>query len=449
MIQRLGSTGIFIIIIFIITAIIVDTSIVSIATSAGGLRSSVSDIALFTFMVFVFAVGQYVILAFVKQGYKDKEGKIGGLKHHGLDLIDKAVTITQYALIAILFSTILQMSFMSSYHIFTLKATIFISYGLSFILLALLAKRFFSWFKLNHNLVVLAYALAISMISINAAITIIYTNTQLNENTQQAYIRPVRSLTGSITTADVIYGSAYVLTSVLSFILTWIAAVLLLRHYSRKLGMTKYWIIVSIPLAYFLSQFQPLFLYSFADLRLSNPVLFGIIYNLIFSISKPAGGVLFGIAFWSVAKSLTSKTVKSYMMISAYGMMLLFTVNQPTGLTLVPYPPFGLTSICFMVLASYLVTLGVYSSATSVSEDSRLRQTIRKIALRESQFLDVIGTAQMEQELQRRVIAIYAKTKNSMLNETGISSSIDENDIKSYLQEIVEEVKVEKRRKKE
>ena len=36
-----------------------------------------------------------------------------------------------------------------------------------------------------------------------------------------------------------------------------------------------------------------------------------------------------------------------------------------------------------------------------------------------------------------------------MLNETGISSSVDENDIKSYLQEILEEVKVEKRRKKE
>jgi MFS family permease len=449
MIQKLGSTGIFLIIFFIIIAIIVDTSIVSIATSAGGLRSSVSDIALFTFMVLVFAVGQYIILAFVKQGYKDKERKIGGLKDHGLDRIDKTVTITQYALIAILVSTILQMLFMSSYHVIVLRATIFISYGLSFILLALLAKRFFSWFKLNHNLVVLAYALAITMISINAAITIIYTNTQLNENIQQDYIRPVRSLTGSFTNVDVIYGSVYVLTSVLSFILTWIATVLLLRHYSRKLGLTKYWIIVSIPLAYFLSQFQPLFLYSFADLRLSNPVLFGIIYNLIFSISKPAGGVLFGIAFWSVAKSLTSKTVKSYMMISAYGIMLLFTVNQPTGLTLVPYPPFGLTSICFMVLASYLVSLGVYSSATSVYEGSRLRQTIRKIALRESQFLDAIGTAQMEQELQTRVIAIYAKTKNSMIKETGISSSVDENDVKSYLQEILEEVKVEKRRKNE
>jgi hypothetical protein len=447
MIERLGSTGIFIIIIFIIIAIIVDTSIVSIATSAGGLRSSVSDIALFIFMVLVFAVGQYVTLAFVKREYKDKEGKIGGLKHHDLDWINKAVAITQYALIAILVFTILQMLFMSSYHILILKATIFISYGLSFILLALLAKRFFSWFKLNHNLVVLAYALAITMISINAIITIIYINNEFIND--PAIIRPIRSLTGALSSPDITLSSLYVITSVLSFILIWIATVLLLRHYSRKLGMTKYWIIVSIPLAYFLSQFQPLFLYSFADLRLSNPVLFGIIYNLIFNISKPAGGVLFGIAFWTVAKSLTNKTVKSYMMISAYGMMLLFTVNQPTGLTLIPYPPFGLTSICFMVLASYLVSLGVYSSATSVSEDSRLRQSIRKIALRESQFLDAIGTAQMEQELQRRVITIYGNTKNSMLNETGISSSIDENDIKSYLQEILEEVKVEKRRKKE
>ena len=398
-------------------------------------------------MVLVFVVGQYVILAFIKQLHKDKEAKIGGLKQRYLDWLDKAVTITQYALIAILVFTILQILFMSSYHILILKSTIFTSYGLSFILLALLAKRFFSWFKLNHNLVVLAYALATTMISINAIITIIYINNEFIND--PAIIRPIRSLTGALASPDITLSSLYVLTSVLSFILTWIATVLLLRHYSRKLGMIKYWIIVSIPLAYFLSQFQPLFLYSFADLRLSNPVLFGIIYNLIFSISKPIGGVLFGIAFWSVSKSLTNKKVKGYMMISAYGMMLLFTVNQPTGLTLIPYPPFGLTSICFMVLASYLVSLGVYSSATSVSEDSRLRQSIRKIALRESQFLDVIGTAQMEQELQRRVIAIYAKTKNSMVKETGISSSVDENDVKSYLQEILEEVKVEKRRKKE
>jgi hypothetical protein len=330
---------------------------------------------------------------------------------------------------------------MSSYHVIVLRATIFISYGLSFILLALLAKRFFSWFKLNHNLVVLAYALAITMISINAAITIIYTNTQLNENIQQDYIRPVRSLTGSFTNVDVIYGSVYVLTSVLSFILTWIATVLLLRHYSRKLGLTKYWIIVSIPLAYFLSQFQPLFLYSFADLRLSNPVLFGIIYNLIFSISKPAGGVLFGIAFWIVAKSLTSKTVKSYMIISAYGMMLLFTVNQPTGLTLIPYPPFGLVTISFMGLSSYLILVGVYSSAISVAQDVNLRKSIRKTVEQHSNLLDNIGTSQMEQEVQKKVVKVTKDLSYQTEEKTGIQTSLEEQDIKEYLNKAIAEVK--------
>jgi signal transduction histidine kinase len=393
-------------------------------------------------MVLVFAVGQYVVLTSIKQEYKDKDGKIGGLKKHGLDWIDKTVTITQYALIAILVFTILQMLFMSSYHVIVLRATIFISYGLSFILLALLAKRFFSWFKLNHNLVVLAYALATTMISINAAITIIYTNTQISENTQQDYVRPIRSLTGSFSSTDAIYDSAYVITSVLSFILTWIATVLLLRHYSKKLGMIKYWIIVSIPLAYFLSQFQSLFLYSFADLRLSNPVLFGIIYNLIFSVSKPAGGILFGIAFWSISKNLTSKTVKSYLMISAYGMMLLFTVNQPTGLTLIPYPPFGLVTISFMGLSSYMILVGIYSSAISVAQDVKLRQAIKRTAIDQSKLLISIGSAQIEKEIEKKVITVTQKEKYELIEQTGVQPSLTQGDMKQYLDSVLKEIKV-------
>ena len=157
-------------------------------------------------------------------------------------------------------------------------------------------------------------------------------------------------------------------------------------------------------------------------------------------MSKPAGGVLFGIAFWTVSRRLTSKQVKTYMIISAYGMTLVFAANQPTGLILIPYPPFGLTSICFMVLATYLVFLGIYSSAISVAEDSRLRQSIRKIALKESQFLDVIGTAEMEQEIERRVVLMTAATKENIEKETGVSSSFDDEDIRKYLHEVLQEI---------
>jgi hypothetical protein len=94
-----------------------------------------------------------------------------------------------------------------------------------------------------------------------------------------------------------------------------------------------------------------------------------------------------------------------------------------------------------MVLATYLVFLGIYSSAMSVAEDSRLRQSIRKIAFTESRFLDVIGTAEMEREILRKAIPMFAMAKDSMLKETGISSSVEENDMKSYLQEVLEEVK--------
>jgi hypothetical protein len=75
--------------------------------------------------------------------------------------------------------------------------------------------------------------------------------------------------------------------------------VLLLKHYSRKLGRAKDWIIVSIPLAYFLSQFEPLFLDVLTPFRLSDLILFGIVYTLIFSAAKPVGGILFGVGFWT------------------------------------------------------------------------------------------------------------------------------------------------------
>lgn len=218
-----------------------------------------------------------------------------------------------------------------------------------------------------------------------------------------------------------------------------------MKHYSKKLGKIKYWILVTIPLAYFLSQFQPLFLFTFDEFRLSDPVLFGIVYTLLFSISKPLGGVLFGVAFWIVARNLKDSKVKGYLIISAYGMTLLFASNQPSALLLVPYPPFGLVTVCFMGLASYLLYLGIYSSALSVSEDSRLRRTIRKAALEESQqFLDAIGSAEMEQEIQKKVLRFSKKTKALMEYETGISTSIDDEDIKRYLDEVLIELKGKK-----
>ena len=97
-----------------------------------------------------------------------------------------------------------------------------------------------------------------------------------------------------------------------------------------------------------------------------------------------------------------------------------------------------------MGLASYMLLLGVYSSAISVSEDSKIRQSIRHVALREPKLLDSIGIAQMEQEIQKRVLAATRKTQEIMTEETGILSSLSEEDMKLYLQQVIEEVQESK-----
>ena len=56
---------------------------------------------------------------------------------------------------------------------------------------------------------------------------------------------------------------------------------------------------------------------------------------------------------------MSRNIVKQYMMISAYGMMLLFSSNQAAGLVLAPYPPFGLATVAFFGLASYLIFIGM------------------------------------------------------------------------------------------
>jgi hypothetical protein len=276
------------------------------------------------------------------------------------------------------------------------------------------------------------------MISISAGFTILYVTNELigKPANIQPELTPLAPYSGTYNA----FNSGYVVTSFLSFILTWIATVLLLHSYSRKFGRAKYWILVSIPLVYFLSQFQALFLNIFTQFRLSEPILFGVFYTLFFSATIPAGGVLFGIAFWSVARNIRSNMVRQYMMISAYGMILLFSSNQASGLVLTPYPPFGLTTVSFFGLASYLIFLGIYSSAISVAEDSSLRQTIRSFAA-ESRLLDSIGTAQMEQEIQARVIAFTKRNQDIMVEETGIEPSLTEEEMKEYLEQVILEVK--------
>ena len=179
----------------------------------------------------------------------------------------------------------------SSYNTALILLVLIFSYGLSCIALGFLAFRFFLWFKSRGSLNVLLYGISGSMFIISN----IFIMTFVSYVTPQigAMIQPHGHLImyfNNPGSPEYFMYNGYVISSILSFILFWVSTALMLRHYSKRLGRIKYWILVSIPLLYFLSQFVAVFLSLFNSLMMENPLVFGIVLSVTFSISKSAWG---------------------------------------------------------------------------------------------------------------------------------------------------------------
>jgi len=67
-----------------------------------------------------------------------------------------------------------------------------------------------------------------------------------------------------------------------------------------------------------------------------------------------------------------------------------------------------------------------------------LRKTIRKSTI---ELLGDMGTAQMEQEVQKRILRIVKSNKEKLESDSGISSSITEDDVKEYLELLKQELR--------
>jgi hypothetical protein len=359
------------------------------------------------------------------------------------NILHKTIILVQCAIAAIFFSVLLQILLTSVYYVALIASITTLSYVVAGVMMSILSYKFFSWFRLRGNMLILSYGLSSAMIAINFAFTMafvsnlffFYVPSSIPVHlglTYAPFIPP-----GSI--VEMLY-EGYFTTSVVSFTLWWIATALLLKHYSQRLGKGKYWLIIALPLTYFLLQFLPSIQDLFSLLP-NSPDIFTIV-TIIFTISKPVGGVLFGAAFWILVRSLGhANIVKHYMIICAYGLILIFVSNQAPVLLNFSYPPFGLATISFLGLSGYLTVVGVYFSATSVSQDIELRRTIRTYTINQSKLLDDISYAQMQQKIEKTVLDLSKKQEEEMVQQTGLHPSIDEEDMRQYLEDVIREVR--------
>ena len=146
---------------------------------------------------------------------------------------------------------------------------------------------------------------------------------------------------------------------------------------------------------------------------------------LIFSLAGIFTGIVFGVTFLSVARTLTKRkrSKKSYdngrlWIPSLLYRWLCYGFTGSLSTVRISY------LVSFIGLSCYLIYSGLYSSAVTVSQDVALRNSIRKSVTEQSKLLDSIGTAQMEQELESRVLTISKKVSDKMEEETGVETSM-------------------------
>lgn len=406
----------------------------------------ISSWSIFFFVIIcaVYSVGSYFILRFVSENSREIRAK-----DRYFNMIHLIVTIAQYLLVAIMIYIVLEILITSQYHTIMLTAVVDITGFLTVSILCLCAQRFFSWFRSYKNsLVVLLYASSFALFAFGLFFI------SVNEFFLMSEKEPIRTPQSEVTFPSDYFepGSflantfdTYQYTYTIAFVILMAGTALLLHHYSKKIGRIKFWLIVSLPILYKVS--TSLENFGLITLDTDTELFY---YWLISSLSTSAGGILFGVAFWTAAKTIREDSVvRKYLIIAAFGFVLHFISNNLT-LTAASYPPFGIATLIPLPLSAYMIFLGVYCSAISISQDIQLRQSIKKVATQDSNLLSSIGTAHMAQEIQRKIDRfkdVVQEEEKELEQKTGIEANIKEEDIKSILEEVLQEVSKTKKPK--
>lgn len=436
-------------VIVLVVAFVVDSNIGYIADFIPDFLISNEGIALFIGIAVVYAVGGIMILRYVKA----TESEARALH---LSTTNKAVTVAQYVLIAITAFIIAQILASAQYHTMSLAAILCISYGLWIVTLALLARAFTAWLRSStasrnnkRNLMVLILTLSMIAYVVNGVTLLASYLAMLQEQQKEV-----------VTSEDVAFfpefdpeslyhqiNLAAQISSTVAYVLTWIGTVMLLQPYIKKIGTNKFYAIMGAAMLYYIIIY-PVFVLGYftpiteeTDTDVMNNIL-------IFGMASVLSGIIFGVAFISVARTLQKgSALRQYMIIAACGFVLFYVAGSAT-VTQLAYPPYGLASVAFTGLACYLIYSGLYSAAISVSQDFQLRESIRRSAMhKHSKFLENIGTAHMEEEKHNLVMSVSRRSE-MMEQESGVESSMTEDDMQDYLGDVLKEIEVMREKEK-
>ena len=435
--RKCNDSQMYIVTLLLFSVLIIDAVINNTSDFLQDQIASPPGIIQFISIGIIFIIGQYVILRHIKTKTKNIRSKF-----RYLDILHNVVMVIQYALCSIFVIIILEMLIVSRYQLVYLIVAEFLSYVLYISLLILFAERLFRWYHSDRStIVVLLYGISAIILALSSFVALIEDN--LNLLTKEPVITPAQKVVfPPIEPGTLVFllSEIYHYSDLIATVLVWSTTVLLLHHYFdrlTRLGKIKVWVLMTAPLIYFLSSFAGVF-----DLYSPETDAEFFWFYIYTSLNSAAAGILFGLSFRVVAKSIRPQSsAREYIILAAFGFALLF-ISSLSVITPAAYPPVGLAGVSTMGLSAYLIFIGIYSSGISISEDLNIQRSIKKNATEEARLLVSIGSAQMRQKLEKKVLQDANQEVEEMMKSTGIQPSLTETEMRRYLNTVLKEIRV-------
>ena len=91
----------------------------------------------------------------------------------------------------------------------------------------------------------------------------------------------------------------------------------------------------------------------------------------------------------------------------------------------------------FIPLGAYLLFIGIFTSATNVARDAKLRKEFHKSAMSQFNLLKTIGITQMEKELLKEYKPILARSNEL---EEPRYQPLEQSDLKEIIHDVLQEL---------
>jgi hypothetical protein len=432
--------------------------------------------------IIVGAVGSFIILKYVSQTSAD-------LRTRSLlfDRIFKVVTATMLVLIVTFVAMFLGFYYYNvsvrylAYFVFSLSTIVSVG------IMIIIGFKFFSWYKLSrrrdrdtHRLLLVCGLAAASLgaaMAFDAGTKILLVRVVEEESPpgsipQDMFIyRNDEKYHGDVqlkvvkpdtTTVYIVPSSIKLIFTYLNgwipitvgYVFTWAVITMLLRqYYNQRVGKmpATLLILLTIPLVlYMIGRYTELYTLFSSIVGLWDPqapinLQYGFpnvdLFRIIFRVGVISGSIMYGVAFLVVARKIEAGKIKDYFTFAAIGAMMISITLGPSGLQ----ETFGVAGRTLFLLASFMLCAGFYLSAVHMAQDARLRKVIKASA--GSKVFGDMADAQLGQETEKRVLDIIEKEREIIKEQTGIQPSLEQKDVKTYLDSVLLEIQSKKENK--